>query len=544
MLVVGCRPDLPEGPVPNETFLPPSDAARARHAFEGTLVIDSAEMQTHPDPLETRRVFDRDVKLFPSVRLDFYTVDGRLVPAERDLIRSGSLTPGGSFWDLLVFPGRIWSERDGEEWSVASFGFALANAMENDTHHGVAMFRFNESEVQGLRYQVVTQTAPYYVTDWFVAWGTLPARFEEASIEHEELEPRLPMKSWAELEALVGAEVLEAFDAPEVILRGLVLDGILYRSECRTPYGPLPYCDDTRFGIWSVTKTAGNSLAMLRLAEKYGPDVFGLRLLDYVDLEPPDDGWNDVTFGDALNMATGLGEGSETVDPNNSSDGYLDRYEEWYDVPSANEKIAAILSGSKHSWGPGKVFRYRDQDMFLLGAAIDGFLKVHEGEDADIWDFVQREIYRAVGIPHAPINKTLEPDGSDGLPLIAGGYYPTLEDLARIATLIHNDGAHDGRQILHREKLAEMMYETDVRGLGFGTSGGTYHMGMWHRPFEASPECQIELHSMSGWGGHRVLMLPNGLTAIHISREDPAARSSGGLSEMAAVAHAIRPLCP
>ena len=330
-LVMGCRFNVPEGPVPNEMFLPPSGAESARHPFEGTLVIDSAEMQTHPDPLETRHVFDRDVKLFPSVRLDFYTLDDRLLPAERDLIRSGSLAPGGSFWDLLVFPGRIWSERDGEEW---------------------------------------------------------------------------------------------------------------------------------------------------------------------------------------------------------------------YDVRSAHEKIAAILAASKHSWGPGKVFRYRDQDMFLLGAAIDGFLKLREGDHADIWDFVEREIYAPIGIRHAPINKTLEPDGSVGLPLIAGGYYPTLEDLARIASLIQNDGAHEGRQILHREKLAEMMYETDRRGLGFGTSGGTYHMGMWHRPFEASPECQIELHSMSGWGGHRVLMLPNGLTAIHVSREDPAAESSGRLSGMAAVAHAIRPLCP
>ncbi len=269
------RPAPPGGPVQNAAFLPGPDARPARHSFEGTLVLSSEEMQTLPETLESRTVFDRDTKLFPDVSIDFFTHEDHLVPADRDLIRSGSLAPGGSFWDVLVFPGRLWSEPDDGDWSRASFGFALANAMENDTHHGVAMFRFNGGEVEGLRYQIVTKTAPYYVTDWFLAWGTLPARFKPAGIVgrgayQEELEARFPTKPWFELENLVGREALEGFDADDVIVYGVVYDGTLYRSECRTPYGSLPFCDDTRFGIWSVTKTTGNSLAMLRLAEKTG----------------------------------------------------------------------------------------------------------------------------------------------------------------------------------------------------------------------------------------------------------------------------------
>ncbi len=271
--------------------------------------------------------------------------------------------------------------------------------------------------------------------------------------------------------------------------------------------------------------------------------MFELRLLDYIVLEPAQAGWNDVTFGDALNMATGSGEGSEKVQPNNPSDGYLDRYQEWYDVPSASEKIAAILSGSNHPWGPGEVFRYRDQDMFLLGAAIDGLLKAKEGDDADIWEFLRHEIYEPIGIRQAPVNKTLEPDGTDGLPLIAGGYYPTLEDLARIATLMQTEGAHEGKQILHREKLAELLYQTPIRGLSYGVSGDTYHMGVWHEPFQADSDCRVELTYMSGWGGHTVLLLQNGLTGIQIARADPQSEFEGGPARMAAAAHRVRSLC-
>jgi len=91
------RPLPPGGPVQNAAFLPGPDARPARHSFEGTLVLSSAEMETLPETLESRTVFDRDTKLFPDVSIDFFTHEDHLVPADRDLIRSGSLAPGGSF---------------------------------------------------------------------------------------------------------------------------------------------------------------------------------------------------------------------------------------------------------------------------------------------------------------------------------------------------------------------------------------------------------------------------------------------------------------
>jgi len=83
----GAKCGLPAGP----------NDRPARHSFNGTLVLSSAEMETLPETLESRTVFDRDTKLFPDVSIDFFTHEDHLVPADRDLIRSGSLAPGGSF---------------------------------------------------------------------------------------------------------------------------------------------------------------------------------------------------------------------------------------------------------------------------------------------------------------------------------------------------------------------------------------------------------------------------------------------------------------
>jgi CubicO group peptidase (beta-lactamase class C family) len=546
------------GPLQNEVFLPSEDAGPAHHSFNGVLVLSPEEMNTSPAEFATRTVFDRDAKLFPGASLAFFSVNDHLVPVDRNLILVGSLAPGGTFWDILVYPGRIWSEPGDHGWSRASFGFALANALEGESHNGVATFLFNGSEVSDVRYQIVSQGTPYYVPDFFVAWGQLEADFDDTPVAGfetlveaytDEVNGRFPMAPLSDLEARFGAEVFEGFDGPinpkNIVVLGLVLDGTLYHSPCRTEYGDLPYCNVTRFGVWSTTKTAMGSMAMLRLAQIYGPEVFEERIIDYLDVEPPHDGWDNVTFGDALNMATGIGEGSEKTEPNNPSDGYKERYEEWYDVASLREKVTAILSGSVHSWGPGRVFRYRDQDLFLLGAAMDGFIKTKEGADASLWEFIKTEVFQPIGIRYAPANLTLETDGSAGVPQIAGGYYPTIEDLARIATLIQEGGAHQGRQILHPGKLAEMMYQTPVRGLQFGTpdAGGTYHMAVWHTGFETASGCRIELSYMSGWGGHKVLMLPNGLTAIRIAHADAGDAASGDPTGMARVADRIRPLC-
>jgi len=71
-----------------------------------------------------------------------------------------------------------------------------------------------------------------------------------------------------------------------------------------------------RHGVFSVTKSLGAAVALWRLAQKYGDEVLALKIKDYVPVTAAHDGWERVTFADALNMATGIGDNAPQRQPN------------------------------------------------------------------------------------------------------------------------------------------------------------------------------------------------------------------------------------
>ena len=80
---------------------------------------------------------------------------------------------------------------------------------------------------------------------------------------------------------------------------------------------------------------------MLRLAQKYGPEVFDLKIADYVPQAAHAAAWRGVRFGDAINMATGIGDGSTRRDPNDINDGYIGpRYAAWYEARIRSQPIS------------------------------------------------------------------------------------------------------------------------------------------------------------------------------------------------------------
>ncbi len=235
--------------------------------------------------------------------------------------------------------------------------------------------------------------------------------------------------------------------ALDISATGLISDGTIYLQPCYTRYGVFPYCRFMRHGVFSVTKSMGAAIAMLRLAQKYGPEVFDLRIKDYVQVTARHDGWDEVTFGDALNMATGIGDKPDLKAFTGEED--EDRFDEFLAAGSAQDKLDVCFSYGDYPWGPGEIARYNSINTFVLSVAMSNFLKSKEGPDADIWDMVVDEVYQPIGIQHAPIIRTVEPDGSRGVPIFGYGLYPTVDDVAKVAALYHDGGRYQGQQLLH-----------------------------------------------------------------------------------------------
>jgi Beta-lactamase len=530
-------PSWSGGLVANSAFTPGAAAAAAHSPFIGTLSLAETVMTTEPRELVSHTVLGRDTTLFPGVALSFFTDKGDLVPYTQDVIRYGTAASGHSFWDIIVQPGRVWSEPKDRGWSRAAFPFALVNSIEGETHNGVATFLYKPGKVSNLRFQIVQQTAPFYVKDYFTAAGLVPATLAPAATDtidaltrtyESSLANAVRVAPWSDLAAKVGAARLAGFDgkmpAGDIVLAGLDFQGSFYLEKCQSAAGPLPWCDRARFGVWSATKALANETALLRLAQKYGPSVFDLKIKDYVPEVARYPGWENVRFEDAIDMATGVGNGSSTRDPNDITDGYLEgHYPLWYEARSAQQKVMALLDAAQvYPWGPGKVARYRDQDMFLLGLAMNNFLQSKEGKSADIWSMLEREVFEPIGIRYAPVNRTLEADGSPGQALMAYGYYPTIGDMVHIARLYQNGGKQGDAQILYAPRTVALLAGDRPRGLPTGeqlTFGETtYTNAFWVAPYRSDKHCQIFYPRMIGWGGNIVALLPGGATGIRLAK--------------------------
>ncbi|MBK7903372.1 MAG: hypothetical protein IPJ97_10840 [Proteobacteria bacterium] len=524
-------------PVPNAVFAPAPGALQAP-AFAGTLTIGSSPLLAQPG-LTTPVLEGRDARVLPGITLSFVSDGSTLVPVERgQMVRETAPGAVASYWRVIPQFGRVWREAADGGWSRAAFPLMLVNDTENHAHQGLATFLYRDNQVSRLRVQFVQQTAPYLQSPHCVLWGSAPLAFAQldarrASTERTaatgELSTRLPSRPLAELRQRLPPGTLDGFGGPVLpkwqVARGLVFDGTLYYEAEPTSYGDYPYPLEMRFGVRSVMKAVAVPLSLLRLAEVYGAEVLNLKIGAYVPgLDPK---WQRVRFIDAANMATGFGgTGTHETRPNNFFDGYLDAdYDGWYTAPASAGKLAHINAHLKpYPWEPGTVLRYRDQDFHLLGIAIDAYLKSKRGPDSDAWDMLRHEVFEPIGIHQAPTVRTRETGGVDGPAWFSAGYYPTLDDLAKIALLYEDFGAHGGKQILHRGLTQDLLA---ARGALDKLSDNPrpraqdapppqyYKMGFHYTAYTGTRSGKMHLlPTMSGFGDNEVILFPGRIVAI------------------------------
>jgi CubicO group peptidase (beta-lactamase class C family) len=515
-------PDFqPDGPVNNVYFTPMGESSKAHVELEGKLTVPEFEMQALV-PRGTNNA--SSMSLFPAFSAEFFTYESYLVPVSRDILLS---TTGESFWRIILSPGKVWSEERDGGLSRAAFPFVLVAEDTSEAHNGVATFVYGEDFVSSLRLQIIQETAAWRQVDY---WGQTPMEYlpQEIGDEYiaqftEELRSQTLIRPWSELENKHNGQVLniypENLDPTMVSVIGLIVEDEIFLQPCLTRYGEFPFCREMRHGVFSVTKSMGAAVAMLRLAEKYGEEVFDLRIRDYVDVSAEHDGWEEVTFGDALNMATGVGD---SRDPGRfTADEDQDKFYRFMEAKSAQDKLEVSFTYGDYPWGPGEVARYNSMNTFVLSVAMQNFLKSREGPDADIWDMVIEEVYQPIGLYHAPIMRTIEPDGSRGVPIFGYGLYPTVDDVAKVAKLYQNGGMHEDQQLLHTDRLAEALYKTENLGLPTGAKyefgDEMYNMSFWSWPYQSEAGYFFQVPYMTGFGGNHVVLMPNGMIGFRFS---------------------------
>ena len=526
----------------------------AHHAFQGRIEIGPSRVVGRP---ASNQGF-RDYPDFPVISLDFFTVDDELVPQERHrLITRGPDSP----WDLIVEPGRVWSEAGDSGWSRAAFPFALVEKQGTLLRNGVATFVYNADKMSPIHFQIGKESTAIGHLD---LWGLAQASYTPDSPPElqawidaysREVTDRIEIHPWSDLEAQFGTELLDQYDGNRIRRHisqsGLIIDGETYSSDCHTRYGPQPYCRYMRHAVYSVTKPLLGWLTTLRMVQKYGVEIMQYKVSDFVEFKTDNSHWNDVTFEHLLSMVSGIGDFEPTR---------VSHYVETLGTPSdlammraatLKEKLTVVERTGFYPWGPGEVFRYARFDPFILAIALSELYRSKEGADADLWEMMNHEVFRPIGIANLPIRKTQGDEQESSVPIFSNGAFVTLEDVAKIETLIRADGKFTGQQILPAELLKES-FDGTVEKSGYPTGWinntgeeSRYFRYFWYGLYSSTAGCKVRAPLMSGWGGNAVLIMPNGITALRFASgpDEDNDNDTWDQKPLGRVADGIRPLC-
>jgi hypothetical protein len=511
----------PPSPVDESALAMPAGAADPAHTFEGRLALIGEATEGSFSIIKGDLDPASEAPHLPEFDYAFVQSGSYLIPVERGLIITDHPN-----WNLILEPGRVWQEAGDGDYSRASFPFGLVWKGSNATFNGTMTFLFDRTTVSHVWYQITQETCWSLKADF---WGLLEADYlygpvagvEQVRSDHaRELAGRFPTKPIEQLALDYPGTDITSFGrgvTPEhMTIYGFVINGVNYVGGCPTRYGEYAYCEAMRVPSYSIAKSAFVSVALMRLAQKYDPEIPRFLIQDYVPehVGSPGD-WGNVTFDHTLDMATGnysspqpmVDEEDFATDPFWSEEFYAGR-------------IAAAFAWP-HSAAPGTRWVYHTSDTFIVTRALHNYLQTREGPDADIFQFVVDEVFVPIGIgPGAHTTLRTRDNNWQGQAYGGYGLWWIQDDIAKIATLLNNDGgAAHGDQILHPDLLADAMQDDpNDRGVDI-SSRFKYNNAFWATEFTPGDgyDCSFWVPHMVGYTGDVVAMMPNGSTYYYFS---------------------------
>ena len=511
-------------------FARPAWATKAKHSFSGTIIFKDSPL-TYPK--EKEHYPGEDV--FPKLEIDFISHEGALIPLVKH--RISTRHESESYWDVIVGTGKVWQEEEDGEWSRASFPLTLTDRWIGTARNCVATFVFKSDAVSHVCLQSSQETAD--IDDKGIANinGMLQVRFQAQKFEdarqtverHQQHEARrLRVRPLSEIDA--KNKVADYFEKTKVTnaptsLGAVLLDNKLYLHPPKTRHGVYPYPDEMRHGLYSVTKSMAGALALMYFEKRYEGSVFDAHIADYVPALADHEGWREVTFSDALNMATGTDGGEDAARLLNPL----------ILAETAEEAINNIAQLGDLPALPGEKFHYASTNLFVLSYALQRYVEEQEGVEVNYWDMVQEHVLVPIGADYFTVLHTMEADENNAIPILGYGALPTVDEAAKIAALFANDGRQDGKQILNENRVKEAFGKANWEGISTNNDyrGSNYRHSFWSKAIKTG-KCKTTATYMLGFGENYVVFLPSGAVLFRFYDEhdlniDPLIKAVEGI---------------
>lgn len=523
MLLVACaqpapvqppEAEPPPGPWPTARFTPPGGAAPPPWPLEGTLSIDRGRpggVDVHVDTFDLAEDPRWRIPELPPMQIQLVSDGHHVVPSQR-----GPRPANHPYWELLVEPGRAWTDPERPDRAVAVLPFALKEGNQNCLHYGLLRFTFGEDgHTERAQWQVASETCAYLKFD---AWGETTVRFDANPVPGagrltaayaEERAARLPVRPVAALLELEPALDLAALAPPKVddaTAWGLVLDGVHYRSDCPTRQGPHPFCELVALPSYSTAKSLFAGLAFLAMAKRW-PEMEALEVPVLVpECDLPDGRWAGVRLRHLVDMTTGNYD-SDVF----HADEEASKMQAFFLATTNADKLRFACEAWPRQVEPGTKPVYHSTDDYLLGVALQRFLETRLGDGADLHRDVLVERILAPAEPGPLLDHTQRTYDEEGQPFVSYGLYFHPDDVARLGQYLQDD-----------EALAPLLAPADLAGIRFRdrsamqawtlSRGEGYYAGFWG--FDIAPHAGCDAPAwvpfMSGYGGIRWALPPGG----------------------------------
>ena len=520
----------PASPWRMDAFAPASAAASSDTAVN---VFGRLILRDGPQPAGFRVLRDTygaaDAPAAPARRLpsvvqvDLVQDGNALIPRQRT-----PMAGAHPYWEFAFGVGRTWHEPADGEWTRATLPFSLMEVNENCLRHGVLTFVFGPAgRISRVAYQVSSETCAYFKAD---LWGYLQAELLDVTLpdagrvveeRRAELGRRLPRRPLAQLAVdHPGSDPAEFGHPAEVTPSqmttwGVIVDGVHYSGGCPTRAGEYPFCEELVLPSYSVAKSVFGSLGLMRLEKRF-PGAREQKVVDFVPECAAQGGWNDVTFGNLLDMSSGHWTSAVAYADENSAA----TSKQFFDEPRHAGKIGHACGHSPRREAAGRSFVYRTSDTYVLGTALTAFVRRQLGPQADLLDdIVWPDVWRAAGLsPVARFSRRTRDDVRQ--PFVGFGLTLLPDDIAKLGQWLNPLSASAQDLLDTRMLRSALQLDATDRGLAT-TADGTlrYNDGFWAMRFDDLPGCEapVFVPFMSGFGGVTIALLPNGVTYYYFS---------------------------
>jgi hypothetical protein len=515
------KANVPASPLNYDQMINPHSKSVVSH-FQGEIILSPLANKNFYAFADRPGLVDAPTAAFnlPDISFQFVqNAQNEIIPIKRSL----NLAEHAN-WDYFIGVGHIGQDQDDPSYYRIVLPLALVEKNQNCVHNGIVSFLINDlAKPSHFYYQFSSETCAYFKPD---LWGmgklsyvpmTLSQSPKVLSDYQQEKQRRLPTESIFAL-----AKRFEQLDVDNLALNklikkedmsvfGVLYQGVNYLSKCHTRAGNYPFCEAMILPSYSTAKSIFAGLTMLYLQRSY-PSIFNESVEHWVP-ECQGQDWQGVSFADLLNMRSGHYDSREDgVDEN------APKLLTFFNAQSHQDKIRFSCQAYPRQSSPGSQFVYHTSDTYLLGTALNQFVKANLGQDKDIFAdvFLQKVLGNLSLSPIIERSRTTTDAAHQAF--FGYGLFFTVDDIAKISQFANQQT----ELAIGRSMLSSGQRTTTVNGNGGiqpVSPSLAYQNGFWARDIAPLLHClQPSWQTfMSGYGGITVAPLADNLSYYYFS---------------------------